>query len=164
MTRKRSLSAAACWSHMCRSVPSEFEKITGGASSGPSTSTLIGVPSASIMGISVSSSASFEDFTLRHPRLKALGRCQSCSGNIAKRLQHLVRSFAHQHVARTLEHDDARIGQGGGQLRAALGRRHEVALAQNNRRRYPDLCRSFERIAIAVAGGEVFEENTRALA
>src|SRR6185503_12811403 len=48
--RRKCLPNSSAWSsHMCRSVPSEFDSISGGASSRPETSTLIGQSSSTVM-------------------------------------------------------------------------------------------------------------------
>src|SRR5438045_2457163 len=56
MTRNTWVSAFICGSHICRVQPSEFDSISVGPPSRPSTETLSRQPSASIMGMVVSSS------------------------------------------------------------------------------------------------------------
>src|SRR5260221_611554 len=50
-TRNTWVSAFICGSHICKVQPSEFDNISVGPSSRPSTDTLIRHPSASIIGI-----------------------------------------------------------------------------------------------------------------
>src|SRR3954471_6210510 len=56
MTRNICVSAFICGSHICSVQPSEFDSISVGPPSRPSTETLSRQPSASIMGMVVSSS------------------------------------------------------------------------------------------------------------
>src|SRR5262249_46527967 len=56
MTRNTWVSAFICGSHICRVQPSEFDSISVGPPSRPSTETLSRQPSASIMGMGRSSS------------------------------------------------------------------------------------------------------------
>src|SRR5271154_4405526 len=51
MTRKTCVSARICGSHICKVQPSEFDSISVGPPSRPSTDTLMRQPSASIIGI-----------------------------------------------------------------------------------------------------------------
>src|SRR5205085_915863 len=51
MTRNTCVNAFICGSHICSVVPSEFDSISVGPPSRPSTDTLSRQPSASIMGI-----------------------------------------------------------------------------------------------------------------
>src|SRR3954465_14835544 len=54
MTRNTCVSAFICGSHICRVQPSEFDNISVGPPSRPSTETLSRQPSASIIGIASS--------------------------------------------------------------------------------------------------------------
>src|SRR5262249_56456492 len=54
MTRNSCVNAFICGSHICNVQPSEFDSISVGPLWRPSTLTLIGHPSASIIGISSS--------------------------------------------------------------------------------------------------------------
>src|SRR4029079_7254170 len=56
MTRNICVSAFICGSHICKVQPSEFDSISVGPPSRPSTDTLSRHPSASIMGMGNSSS------------------------------------------------------------------------------------------------------------
>src|SRR4051812_31876053 len=51
MTRNSCVSAFICGSHICKVQPSEFDSISVGPPSRPSTETLSRQPSASIMGM-----------------------------------------------------------------------------------------------------------------
>src|SRR5947207_12179475 len=102
MTRNICVSAFICGSHICKVQPSEFDSISVGPPSRPSTDTLSRQPSASIIGMAgpLSGLPVFErseqpvDQGLRNPpvghRLEQLYQslCTQMRGDLAIRRQH----------------------------------------------------------------------------
>src|ERR1700694_1456282 len=78
-----------------------------------------------------------------------------------QRGEHFVRPFAHQHVAGAFQRNDARVGQGGGELSAGLGGGHEIALAEHERRRHRHLGGGRKPVPIGVAGEQILEQTAR---
>src|SRR4029077_21237981 len=78
----------------------------------------------------------------------------------ANSVEHLIRSFADQHMAGTLERDNMRIRQRFRQVPAGFGRSHHVPLAQDEGCRHRHLCGGGEPIAIIIAGGQIPEQHS----